>query len=199
MAEEEAVQVQETPAPAPRLLLRYRQEVVPAMMERFGYRNVLAVPRLEKIVINMGVGRAVDERSRIERAVEELGVIAGQRPVVTRAQRAVSGFKLRKGDAVGCKVTLRGRRMYEFLDRLLSVVLPRVRDFRGLSDTAFDEAGNYSLGLNEQSVFPEVDLDKVQYAQGMDITLVIRNSSAEESRELLRLMGVPFRRPEANQ
>ena len=196
MAAEESTQLSEAEVAEPRLLRRYREEIVPALMERLGYHNVLAVPRLEKIVVNMGIGRAVDERGRIERGLEELSVIAGQRPIVTRAHHSVSGFKLRQGDPVGCKVTLRGRRMYEFLDRLLSVALPRVRDFRGLPRTAFDEAGNYTLGMNEQSVFPEVNLDKVEFTQGMDITLVVRNSSPQESRELLQLMGMPFRREE---
>jgi len=196
MAAEEKTQTSEAEVVEPRLLRRYREEIVPALMERFGYHNVLAVPRLEKIVVNMGIGRAVDERGRIERGVEELAIITGQRPVVTRAHRSVSGFKLRQGDPVGCKVTLRGRRMYEFLDRLLSTALPRVRDFRGLPRTAFDQAGNYSLGMSEQSVFPEVNLDKVEFTQGMDITLVVHNSSPEESRELLSLMGVPFHREE---
>ena len=194
MVAKESTQVSEAEQVLPRLMRRYREEIVPAMVERFGYGNPLAVPRLKKIVVNMGVGGAVTERGRIERAVEELGVITGQKPIVTRARTSVAGFKLRKGDPIGCKVTLRGRRMYEFLDRLLSVTLPRVRDFRGLPETAFDEAGNYTLGLNEQSVFPEVDLDKMEFTQGMHITLVIRNSSPDESRELLRLLGVPFRR-----
>jgi len=142
------------------------------------------------------VGRATAERRRIERAAEELALIAGQKPIVTRARKSVSGFKLRKGDPVGCKVTLRGKRMYEFLDRLLSVALPRVRDFRGLSASAFDAAGNYTLGLSEQTVFPEVDLDKVEFTQGMHVTLVVDHSSPEESRELLRLLGMPFRAAE---
>jgi large subunit ribosomal protein L5 len=193
MAAEESTEVKEAPSSAPRLLVRYREEAVPAMMARFGYTNRLAVPRLGKVVIDMGVGRATAERRRIERAAEELALIAGQKPVVTRARQSVAGFKLRKGDPVGCKVTLRGKRMYEFLDRLLSVALPRVRDFRGLSMSAFDAAGNYTLGLSEQTVFPEVDLDKVEFTQGMHVTLVVDHSSPEESRELLRLLGVPLR------
>jgi len=196
MPGEQGTKVKEAEAPAPRLLTRYREEAVPAMMARFGYSNHLAVPRLGKVVIDMGVGRATAERRRIERAAEELALITGQKPVVTRARKSVAGFKLRKGDPVGCKVTLRGKRMYEFLDRLLSVALPRVRDFRGLSMSAFDAAGNYTLGLNEQTVFPEVDLDKVEFTQGMHITLVVSHSSPEESRELLRLLGVPFRSAE---
>lgn len=199
MSAEEGTQVSEAESAEPRLLRRYREEVVAAMMERFGYRNPLAVPRLEKVVVNMGIGRAVAERRRIERAVEELALITGQRPIVTRARRSVAGFKLRQGDPIGCKVTLRGRRMYEFLDRLLSIALPRVRDFRGLPPTAFDGAGNYTLGLSEQSVFPEVNLDKMEFPQGMDITIVVRNSSPQESEELLRLLGVPFRRQEEGQ
>jgi large subunit ribosomal protein L5 len=196
MPGEQGTKVKEAEAPAPRLLTRYREEAVPAMTARFGYGNRLAVPRLGKVVIDMGVGRATAERRRIERAVEELALITGQKPVVTRARKSVAGFKLRKGDPVGCKVTLRGKRMYEFLDRLLSVALTRVRDFRGLSMSAFDAAGNYTLGLNEQTVFPEVDLDKVEFTQGMHITLVVSHSSPEESRELLRLLGVPFRSAE---
>ena len=199
MVAEEATKVSEAEAAVPRLLRRYREEIVPAMLERFGYPSRLAVPQLEKIVVNMGIGRAVGERRRIELAVAELAQITGQRPVVTRARHAVSGFKLRKGDPVGCRVTLRGRRMYEFLDRLLSVALPRVRDFRGLSETAFDEAGNYTLGLAEQGVFPEVNLDAMEFAQGMNVTLIVGRSSPEESRELLRLFGVPFRRAEEAQ
>jgi len=193
MAAEETKGVAEAQPPVPRLLARYREEVVPAMMVRFGYANRMAVPHLGKVVVDMGVGRATAERRRIERAAEELALIAGQKPIVTRARKAVSGFKLRKGDPVGCKVTLRGKRMYEFLDRLLSVALPRVRDFRGLSMDAFDAAGNYTLGLNEQTVFPEVDMDKVEFTQGMHVTLVVDHSSPEESRELLRLLGMPFR------
>jgi large subunit ribosomal protein L5 len=196
MAAEQGTEVKAEQSAAPRLLVRYREEAVPAMMARFGYGNRLAVPKLGKVVIDMGVGRATTERRRIERATEELALIAGQKPVVTRARKSVAGFKLRKGDPVGCMVTLRGNRMYEFLDRLLSVALPRLRDFRGLSASAFDAAGNYTLGLSEQTVFPEVDLDKVEFTQGMHVTLVVSHSSPEESRELLRLLGVPFRTTE---
>jgi large subunit ribosomal protein L5 len=196
MAAEQGTEVKAEQSVAPRLLVRYREEVAPAMMARFGYSNRLAVPKLGKVVVDMGVGRATAERRRIERATEELGLITGQKPVVTRARKSVAGFKLRKGDPVGCMVTLRGKRMYEFLDRLLSVALPRVRDFRGLSMSAFDAAGNYTLGLSEQTVFPEVDLDKVEFTQGMHVTLVVSHSSPEESRELLRLLGVPFRTTE---
>jgi large subunit ribosomal protein L5 len=196
MAAEESTGVKEAPEATPRLLVRYREEAVPAMMARFGYGNHLAVPKLAKVVVDMGVGRATAERRRIERAAEELALISGQKPVVTRARKSVAGFKLRKGDPVGCMVTLRGKRMYEFVDRLLSVALPRVRDFRGLSMSAFDAAGNYTLGLSEQTVFPEVDLDKVEFTQGMHVTLVVSHSSPEESRELLRLLGVPFRTTE---
>jgi len=176
-----------------RLLERYRREIVPALMERFGIGNRLAVPRLEKIVVNMGVGEAVAERKRLEDAMGDLARITGQRPCLCRARRSVSSFKLRKGNPIGCKVTLRGRRMYEFLDRLVSLAIPRIRDFRGLNPAAFDRAGNYTLGIAEQGIFPEVDLDKIEHVQGMDITLVVVNSSPERSLELLRAFGLPFR------
>lgn len=177
-----------------RLLDRYRDEIVPAMVERFGYGNPLEVPRLEKVTVNMGVGRAMDDAKRLEEACRDLALITGQKPIVTRARKSIAGFKLRKGMPVGCMVTLRGRRMYEFIDRLVSVAIPRIRDFRGLPTSSFDGRGNYSLGLAEQIVFPEVDIDSVEVVQGMDIAITIRNSSDEESLELLTRFGFPFRR-----
>ncbi|NUO07957.1 MAG: 50S ribosomal protein L5 [Candidatus Brocadia sp.] len=176
-----------------RLLERYKQQVVQQLIEKFKYKNELSVPRLQKIVVNMGIGRAAENKKLIEEGTKHLSVIAGQKPVVTKAKKAISGFKLRKGQDIGCKVTLRGKRMYEFLDRLISIVLPRIRDFRGLSTKAFDGRGNYTVGLTEQIVFPEISVDTVEFIQGMDITLVITGNSNEQSRELLRLLGMPFR------
>jgi large subunit ribosomal protein L5 len=177
-----------------RLLEKYRTEIIPQMRERFSIRNVMAVPRIEKVSVNMGVGAATENRRRLEAAVEDLALITGQRPAVTRARGSHSGFKVREGNAIGCRVTLRGRRMYEFLDRLIAVVIPRIRDFRGLPTKSFDGRGNYSLGLSEQIVFPEINIDKVEFTQGMNVTITIRNSTDEQSLELLRLFGVPFRR-----
>ena len=176
-----------------RLLEKYRNEIVPKMMERFGFKNRLAVPRLEKIVLNMGVGEAVSDAKRLEIAAKDLALIAGQKPLVTKARGSVSGFKLRRGMSIGCKVTLRGPRMYEFLDRLISVAIPRIRDFRGLNPDSFDKFGHYSMGISEQVVFPEISIDTVANTQGMDIAFVITRSSREESFELLRLFGMPFR------
>lgn len=176
----------------PRLRETYRKTVLPGMMKRFGYKNVMQAPRLEKIVVNMGVGAATQEKKFLESAVDAMTQITGQKPIVTVARKAISAFKLREGMAIGCKVTLRGRRMYEFMDRLISLALPRVRDFRGISRTAFDGHGSYSLGLAEQLVFPELNPDKFTRAQGMNITFVVRNASDDESRELLARMGMPF-------
>lgn len=176
-----------------RLLEKYKHQVVPQLIEKFRYNNKLSVPRLQKIVVNMGIGRATENKKLIEEGVEHLSIIAGQKPLVTKAKKAISGFKLRKGQAVGCKVTLRGDRMYEFLDRLISIVLPRIRDFRGISAKSFDGRGNYTVGLTEQIVFPEISVDAVEFVQGMDITLVITGNSNEQSYELLRLLGMPFR------
>ena len=179
--------------PTPRLMERYFKEIVPALLAKFGRNNILSLPRLRKIVINMGVGKAITEKKFIEEAVEAMKTIAGQKPVVTRARLSVAGFKLREGQAVGCKVTLRGKRMYEFLDRLVALALPRVRDFRGLNPDGFDGNGNYSLGLTEQLVFPELNPDKYTNVQGMHVTLVTNCGNDGESRELLRAMGVPLR------
>lgn len=180
----------------PRLLERYRNEIIPALSERLGRTNRLSLPRLEKIVINMGVGAAVGEKKCLEEAVDALALISGQKPIVIRARKSVAGFRLRQGMPIGCKVTLRAARMYEFLDRLISLALPRVRDFRGLNPRAFDGHGNYTLGLSEQLVFPELNPDKYSRAQGMDITLVTNVESDDEARELLRGFGMPLQTEE---
>jgi large subunit ribosomal protein L5 len=176
-----------------RLLDRYQKEIVPRLTEKFGRKNKLSLPRLQKIVVNMGVGKALQDKNRIGQAAEQLGQITGQRPQITKAKVSVSGFRLREGNEIGCRVTLRGRRMYEFLDRLISIALPRIRDFRGVNPKSFDGHGNYSLGLAEQMVFPEIDPDKVTFTQGMDVTFVTSTSSDDEARELLRSFGMPFR------
>jgi large subunit ribosomal protein L5 len=180
-------------ATAPRLKVRYQEAIVPEMRKRFGYTTVMAVPRLEKIVVSMGVGKATENQKVLDSAVADLAMITGQRPQVTRSRHSISSFRLRQGQAVGCKVTLRGPRMYEFLDRLISVVIPRIRDFRGLPRNAFDGRGNYNMGLVDQIVFPEISLDKVEHFQGMNISFAIRNGTDDTSRELLRLFGMPFR------
>ena len=177
-----------------RLLEKYRDEVVPKMMERFGYTNVNAVPRFDKITVSMGVGKAIENNKRIEQACKHLAFIAGQKPVVTKAKRSVAGFKLREGMSVGAKVTLRGRRLFEFLDRLIAVAIPRIRDFRGLSARSFDGYGNYSMGLTEQVVFPEIPVDDVEFIQGMNITITLDRSNDEASRAMLEMFGFPFRR-----
>jgi large subunit ribosomal protein L5 len=176
-----------------RLMDRYRKEITPRLSERLGRKNVLSLPRLQKIVVNMGVGKALQDKNRMEQAAEQLTNIAGQKCQITKARIAVSAFRLRQGNEIGCRVTLRGRRMYEFLDRLVSVALPRIRDFRGVNPKSFDGNGNYTIGLTEQMVFPEIDPDKVNFTQGMDITFVTSTRSDDESRELLRLFGMPFR------
>lgn len=175
-----------------RLLEKYKKQVVPQLMEKFRYKNKLSVPKIQKIVVNMGIGRATENKKLIEEATKHLSVITGQKPLVTKARKAISGFKLRQNQAIGCKVTLRGSRMFEFLDRLVSIVLPRIRDFRGLSAKSFDGRGNYTLGLTEQIVFSEISVDTVEFVQGMDITLVITGNSNDQSYELLKLLGMPF-------
>jgi large subunit ribosomal protein L5 len=177
-----------------RLMQKYREDVVPRMMERFSYKNVNAVPRLDKITVSMGVGKAIENNKRIEAAVKDVSLITGQRPLVTKAKKSIAGFKLRQGMSVGAKVTLRGRRMFEFLDRLISIAIPRIRDFRGFPADAFDGHGNYSLGLAEQMVFPELSLDESEFVQGLNITMTIDRSSDEESLALLEMFGFPFRR-----
>lgn len=176
-----------------RLMERYRNEIVPQLMNELGTRNPLAVPRLEKITLNMGVGKATENKNRIPAAAREMALITGQQPLITRSRMAVAGFKLREGQEIGVKVTLRGRRMYEFLDRLISVTIPRLRDFRGLSPKSLDRQGHYSLGVPDQLVFPEVPADKVEFSQGMDISLTIRSRKPEHSLALLRALGMPFR------
>jgi len=172
---------------------RYLKEAVPALQKRFAYGNPMQVPKLEKIVLNMGVGDAVQNPKLLESAVAELGQVAGQRPVVTKAKRSISSFKIRQGMSIGAKVTLRGVRMYDFLDRLVNIALPRVRDFRGVSGKGFDGRGNYALGLKEQLIFPEIDYDKVEKIRGMDVVIVTSARSDEEAKELLRALGMPFR------
>ncbi len=179
---------------APRFKERYRTEVAPALMERFGYDNVNQVPKLEKIVVNMGVGGATQDAKLLESAVADLTIITGQKPAITRAKKSIASFKLRQGMAIGAKVTLRGDRMWEFFDRLLSTALPRIRDFRGVSAKAFDGRGNYSLGVSEQLIFPEVDYDKVDKIRGMDITFVTSAKTDEECKVLLEQFGFPFKK-----
>ena len=175
-----------------RLKNKYREEVMPALQQRFGYKNVMEIPRLEKIVINMGLGDCKDNSKALETAVGELTIIAGQKPLVTRAKKSIANFKVRAGMNVGAKVTLRGDRMYEFTDKLVSIVLPRTRDFRGVSAKAFDGRGNYSLGVREQLIFPEIEYDKVEKIRGMEMIFVTTAKTDEEARELLRLLGMPF-------
>ncbi len=184
------------PGPTPRLQEKYFQTVLPTLSEKFGGKNKLALPRLEKIVVNMGVGAATQEKKHLETAAEAMSLITGQKPIITLARKAISAFKLRENMQIGCKVTLRGRKMYEFMDRLISLALPRVRDFRGISSKAFDGNGSYSLGLSEQLVFPELNPDKFTRVQGMNITFVIRNATDDQSRELLTQMGMPFQAEE---
>ena len=178
----------------PRLRERYTKEITPELRKQFGYKNLLEVPRLEKIVINMGVGDANSEARFMEMAVTELATIAGQRPTIRKSKKSISNFKLRKGQEIGCMVTLRGDRMYEFMDRLFNVAIPRIRDFRGVPRNSFDGQGNYTLGLKEQTIFPELKMDSVTRVRGMNITFVVQNSSSkEESFELLTKFGMPFR------
>lgn len=177
-----------------RLQDKYRNEIVPVLAKELGRENVHAIPAIKKIVVSMGLGKSVGERKRLDEAVEHLAQITGQKPLITKSRKAVSGFRLREGMEIGCMVTLRGKRMYEFLDRLISLALPRVRDFRGLNPNGFDGRGNYSLGLNEQLVFPEIIADKASFVQGMNITMVTSADNDEEGRLLLKQMGMPFRK-----
>ena len=177
-----------------RLIEKYTKEVVPKLLERFSYKNVHAVPLIEKITVSMGIGKAIENNKRIDAAVKDLATITGQKAVVTKARKSIAGFKLREGMSVGAKVTLRGNRMYEFLDRLISVVIPRIRDFRGFSPGAFDGHGNYSLGLSEQLVFPEINVDDVEFVQGLNVCVTMNSASDEESLALLEYFGFPFRR-----
>lgn len=177
----------------PRLLDKYRNEIVPKMIEAFQLKNRMAVPRIDKVVVNMGVGEGAQDVKILEKAMDEMAAITGQRPILRRAKKAIANFKIRDGHPIGCKVTLRKKIMYEFMDRLINIALPRIRDFRGISPDSFDHAGNYTLGLAEQTIFPEIEYDKITRTQGMDITFVIKNSKTkEQSRELLKLFGMPF-------
>ena len=178
-----------------RLLERYKDQIRPELMKKFGLDNDLAAPRLDKIVVSMGVKLSTEDKERMAAAAEDLATVTGQRPAVTKARKSVSGFKLRQGMPIGQRVTLRGKRMYEFLDRLISIAMPRIRDFRGLPPEGFDGYGNYNMGLAEQTVFPEISADKLQYTQGMNIAMRIVNSDDERSFELLKAFGMPFRRP----
>jgi large subunit ribosomal protein L5 len=172
---------------------KYVREVIPQLTKRFGYKNIMQAPRLKKIVINMGVGEAIQNIKVLDSAVEEIGLITGQRPAITKARKSIAQFKLRKGMPIGCMVTLRKERMYEFLNRLINIALPRVRDFRGVSGKSFDGRGNYALGIREQITFPEIDYDKIDKVKGMNIIIVTTGKTDEEGKELLRLLGMPFR------
>jgi len=183
----------------PRLKQRYHEEIRTQLKDELGLGNIMEVPRLEKIVLNMGVGGAVQQASLLEGAVRDLEIIAGQKPIVTRAKKSIAGFKLREGNAIGAKVTLRGDRMWEFYDRLVSVAIPRIRDFRGLNPRSFDGRGNYTFGITEQLIFPEIDYDKIDTVRGMDITIVTTGTTDDQGRALLRALGFPFRRDEQNQ
>ena len=171
----------------------YNASIVPELKKKFGRENVNSLPKLQKIVLNMGVGKALQDKNRMEQSAEQMALIAGQKPQITKARVAISNFRLRQGYEIGCRVTLRGKRMYEFLDRLVNIALPRIRDFRGLNPKSFDGSGNYSMGVTEQLIFPEVDPDKTNFTQGMDITFVTSTRNDDEARELLRAFGMPFR------
>ncbi|MBN1893790.1 50S ribosomal protein L5 [bacterium] len=180
-----------------RLYIRYRNEVIPQMIKKFGYRNVMQVPKIEKISLNMGIGDATQDAKFLEAAVQEMTAISGQKPVVTKAKKSISNFKLREGAAIGCRVTLRRQKMYEFLDRLLNVAMPRIRDFRGVSEKGFDGRGSYTLGIREQIIFPEINYDKVVKIRGLNVTVVTSARTDEEALELLSLLGLPFRKKES--
>ena len=176
-----------------RLKEKYQNEIIDQMMERFQYKNKMQVPRVTKVVLNMGVGEAIENARALDGAVNDMTAISGQKPVVTKARKSIAGFKLREGMSIGCKVTLRGDRMYDFLDKLINIALPRVRDFRGVSPAAFDGRGNYTLGIKEQVIFPEIDYDKMDKIRGLEVVIVTTARTDEEARELLRFMGMPFR------
>ncbi len=181
----------------PALKTIYREKVAPAMQEKFGYKNVMEIPKVEKIVINSGIGKAEDRKAAAEEVSNEIATITGQKPILTRAKNAISNFKLRTGDVVGVKVSLRGDRMYEFMQRLLHIAIPTIRDFRGVSPKSFDGRGNYTLGIQDQAIFPEIELDKIKRTTGFDISFVTTANTDDEARELLALMGMPFRKPAA--
>ena len=196
-----SMQVQTEPEEkiTPRLYEMYKQEIIPLLMKQFNYKNIMQVPKLHKITLNMGVGKATQDPKLLEDAVRDLEMIAGQKPAIRKAKKAISNFKLRQGMAIGCMVTLRGARMYEFLDRLINIALPRVRDFRGVSDKSFDGRGNYTLGIKEHIIFPEINVDKVNRIYGMDITIVTTAKTDAEAYELLKAFGFPFRKKEVSQ
>jgi large subunit ribosomal protein L5 len=189
-----AEQTTQTARPEPRLRVRYREEIVPALVKEFGYRNVMEVPRITKISVNIGLGEALQNSKALEAAAGDMAIVTGQKAVITKAKRSIAHFKLREGMPIGVMTTLRGERMWDFLDRLINIVLPRQRDFQGVSTDAFDGRGNYSLGLREQLVFPEINYDKVDKIRGMEITIVTTAGSDEEARRLLALMNMPFKR-----
>ncbi|MEY4269093.1 MAG: hypothetical protein RLZZ58_309 [Pseudomonadota bacterium] len=176
----------------PRMKSRYDEVIVQAMTEKFGYKNAMEVPKIDKVTLNMGVGDAVQDKKKVETAAVEMELIAGQKPVVTKAKKSIAGFKLREGMPIGCKVTLRRERMYEFLDRLITIAMPRIRDFRGVSATSFDGRGNYAMGLKEQIIFPEINYDRIDSVRGMDVIVTTTAKTDDEARELLRLFGFPF-------
>ena len=178
----------------PRLKDKYREEIVPALKDEFGYRNVMEVPRMAKVVVNVGLGEALQNAKALDNTVRDISIITGQRPIITRARKSIATFKLREGNPIGVKVTLRGNRMYDFMDRLMNVALPRQRDFRGVSPDSFDGRGNYTMGLHEQLVWPEIDYDSIDKVRGMEITIVTTAQADEEARRLLQLLGMPFRR-----
>ena len=178
--------------PVPRLMKKYREEIVPSLMKRFGYRNLHAVPKITRVSLNMGLGKSKDSPKRLDDAIRDMGLIVGQKPMVRKARKDVSNFRLRVGDSVGVSVSLRSKIMYEFLDRLISIAIPRIKDFRGLSVKSFDGRGNYSMGVTEQIIFPEISLDKLEFIQGMDISIVTTARTDEEAIELLTLLGMPF-------
>jgi large subunit ribosomal protein L5 len=176
-----------------RLYEQYQQEIVPKLMEKFKYKNIMQVPKLNKVVLNIGVGEAIQNPKAMDGAVSDLAIITGQKPIITKGKKSIAGFKLREGMPIGCKVTLRGERMYEFLDKLINIVLPRVRDFRGVSPQAFDGRGNYSLGIKEQTIFPEIEFDKIDKIRGLEVNIITTANTDEEARELLASMRMPFR------
>lgn len=184
----------EEKGPEPRLRLRYADEVRPALREQFAYANIMQTPRVVKVILNMGVGEALQDAKTLDNAVREMALVSGQKPLVTRAKKSIAAFKLREGNPIGCKVTLRGRRMWEFLDRLFSVTLPRIRDFQGLPAKSFDGRGNYTFGIKDQTIFPEINIDTIDRVRGMDITIVTSAGSDEEARALLSMLGLPLRK-----
>jgi len=178
----------------PRLAETYKKDIAPQLIKKFGYKNIFQVPRIKKVVVNMGVGAGAEDIKVLEAAMADLTTITGQKPVITRAKKAIANFKIKQGSPIGCKVTLRGARMYEFLDRLINIALPRIKDFRGISSDTFDGSGNFAFGLREQTIFPEIEVDRVAKVQGMDVIIVTSAKSNDEAREMLRFFGIPFKK-----